>query len=86
MADAHDDDDDIDDFDEILVEILGVSSIVTPTLDLDDNFDAIDYNMDSPRPPPLPPSPLPPFLLLWGAHHRSRSFNYHLILIIIVPF
>ena len=58
-----DNDDDVDDcnFDDTLGEILGPSFRVTPSLDLDLAFGAVDSNVDQTYTHLLsPPSPLPP--------------------------
>jgi len=67
MTDDNDDDTDDDDFDGNLGEILGTSSVATPSLDLDLAFVTVDSNVDlarthllstpSPLPPPLPSLP-----------------------------
>jgi len=67
MPDDNDDDADDGNFDDTLGEILGTSFRVTPSLDLDLAFGAVDSNVDlacthllSPRyplPPPLPSAP-----------------------------
>jgi len=67
MTDDNDDDADNGDFDDNLGEILGESSMGTPSRDLDLAFGAIDSNIDlvcthllfSPFPLP-PPLPFPP--------------------------
>ena len=67
MTDANDYDANDNNFDDTLGEILGASSRVTPSLDLDLAFGAVDSNVDlscthllsppSPLPPPLPSAP-----------------------------
>ena len=63
MTDDNDDDADDSDFDGNLGEILGTSSMATPSVDLDLAFGAIDSNVDLSRTHFLsPPSTLPPSL------------------------
>ena len=71
-TDDNNDDADVGNFDDTLSEILGVSSRVATSLDLDLAFGAVDVNDDLayasllsplyPLPPPItspPPSPVP---------------------------
>jgi len=61
MTDDNDDDADDGNFDDTLGEILGASSRVTTSLDLDLAFGAVDSNVDLVCTPLLSPlSPLPP--------------------------
>ena len=63
MTGDNDDDADDSDFDGNLGEILGTSSMATPSVDLDLAFGAIDSNVDLARTHLLsPPSTLPPSL------------------------
>ena len=67
MTDDNDDTADVVNFDDTLGEILGASFRVTPSLDLDLAFSAVDCNVDlacthllsppSPLPPPIPSAP-----------------------------
>jgi len=69
MTDAEDDEDDdnVDDgnFTDTLGEIIGISSIASPALDLDDALGAVDSTVDFDRTPlvspPSPPLTSPPF-------------------------
>ena len=74
MTDDNDDDADDGNFDDTLGEILGASSRVATSLDLDLAFGAVDSNLDSLahhfslHSPPSPlPSPLLLLLLLLGS-------------------
>jgi len=63
MTDDNDDDADDGNFDDTLGEILGASFRVTPSLDLDLAFGAVDSNVDLACTHLLsPPSPPPPLL------------------------
>ena len=64
MTDDNDDDADDGNFDDTLGEILGAPFRVTPSLDLDRTFGAVDSNVDLActhflSPPSLLPPPLP---------------------------
>ena len=62
MADDNDDNADDGNFEDTLGKILGASSRVTTSLDLDLAFGATDYcrpRLHSAPQPPLPPSPPP---------------------------
>jgi len=64
MTDDNDDDADDGNFDDTLGEILGASSRVTTSLDLDLAFGAVDSNVNLACTPLLSPlSPLPPPLV-----------------------
>jgi len=66
MTNDNDDDADNGNFDDTLGEILGASSMATPSLDLDLLFGAVDSKVDLHRTlllSPLSPSPLPPQLV-----------------------
>ena len=71
-------------FDDALYEILGASSSVTTSLDLDLAFGAVDVNVDlvctslfsSLHPSPLPSSLLL-LLLLLGSPFEIRGFHHH---------
>ena len=80
----HVNDDDADDsiFDDNLSEILGTSSRVAISLDLDLAFGAVDVNIDpactsllSPLPPSPLPSPLLLLLLLLGSPSEVQKFS-----------
>ena len=82
MTDDNNDDVDDGNFDDTLSEILGTSSRVATSPDLDLAFGAVDVNVDLAYTSLL--SPLSHLHLLssffcccWGAHLRSRSFHYH---------
>ena len=63
MTDDNDDDADDGNFDDILSEILGASSRVATSLDLDLAFGAVDVNVDLACTSLLSPlSPLPPHI------------------------
>jgi len=69
-------------FHDTLCEILGASSRVATSLDLDLVFGAVDVNVDLARTPLLsPPSPLPPpsplflLLLLLGSPSEIQEFS-----------
>jgi len=84
---THVNDNDADDgiFDDALCKILGVSSRVATSLDLDLAFGAVDVlcrpRLHSTSLSTLPPAPSPrlssSFCCCWGAHLRSRIFHYH---------
>jgi len=66
--------------DDTLSEILGASSRVASSLDLDLAFGTVGSNVDPACTPLLsPPSPhlSSSFCCCWEAHLRSRSFHYH---------
>jgi len=85
MTHDNNDDADVSNLDDTLSEILGVSSRVTTSLDVDLAFGVVDVNDDLactsllfplfPLPPPIALSSS--FCCCWGAHLRSRSFHYH---------
>ena len=85
MTDNNNDDVKDGNFDDTLSEILGTSSRVTTSLDLDLAFGAVDVNVNLACTSLLSPlSHLPPpisspssSVAFWGAHLRSRSFHYH---------
>jgi len=83
-AKTDDNDDDADDgnFDDTLGEILGASFRVTPSLDLDLTFGAVDSNVDlactrllPPAPTSHLPSPLLLLLLLLGSPSGMQDFS-----------
>ena len=90
---THVNDNDADDsiFDDTLCEILGASSRVAPSFDLDLTFGAVNVYVDLACTSLLSPSsPLPPtpyhrlsssFCCCWGAHLRSRSLGFTIIII-----
>ena len=80
MTDDNNDDVDDGNFDDTLSEILGTSSRVATSTDLDLAFGAVDVNVDLACTSLLSPiSHLLSsfFCCCWGAHLRSRSFHYH---------
>ena len=85
MTDDNDDDADVGKLDGTLSEILGASSRVATSLDLDLAFGAVNVNDDLACTSLLSPLSQPPpshrlsssFCCYWGAHLRSRSFHYH---------
>ena len=84
---TNDNDDNVDDsnFDDTLSEILGTSSRVATSLNLDLAVGAVNVNVNLACTSLLSPlSHLPPpisspssSVAFWGAHLRSRSFHYH---------
>jgi len=80
MTDDNNDDVDEGNFDDTLSEILGTSSRVATSPNLDLAFGAVDVNVDRACTSLL--SPLSHllssfFCCCWGAHLRSRSSLYH---------
>ena len=81
MTDDNNDNADVSNLDDTLSEILGVSSKVATSFDLDLAFGVVDFNDDLACTSLLsalfhlpPPITCPPNL---GRHLRSRSFHYH---------
>jgi len=82
MTDDNNDNADVSNLDDTLSEILGVSSKVATSFDLDLAFGVVDFNDDLACTSLL--SALFPshhlsssFCCCWPAHLRSRSFHYH---------
>ena len=84
MTDDNNDDGDDGNFDDTLCEILGTSSRVATSPDLDLAFGTVDVNANrrhftslSTLPPPTSHLLSSFFSCWWGVHLRSRSFHYH---------